>query len=244
MADALLARGMKIGVVGRSKARLVQFEGHADIWEGSVMDRAFMTRALQQATGLFLTLPDEAFMDMPGSALKLAESAKSSNLSHIVNISNSILMRGGTYTRLVAMEQELNKYLRQHILHVRSANFFENLNWGLHTPYRPDLKLPYISSFEVAESIAQRMVNQDFAGSQVKALLGERDYSMAELAAACGETCVQLPYTPENIAFFKPFNDGDFVVTPRDASNTTVPAEERFTLGYFLQHQRQKVQEM
>lgn len=238
VAQELLNRGVQVGVIGRSRSRLAQFEGKAEILEGDFNDDVFLHQALQKASSVFLTVPDDAFANVSTTAQRLARLLQNTAVTHIVNISNSIVKKSGKQTRLVALEEELNKNLPQHLLHLRCGNFFENLNWGLHTPYLPNLKLPYISSYEVACIAAQHLQQQDFAGKQVKAILGERDYSMAELAATAGVTYQQLPYTPENIHFYKPFNDGDFELEPRP-ENYKPGTDKRFSLEYFLQYDLQ-----
>ncbi|AKD03599.1 NAD(P)H-binding protein [Pontibacter korlensis] len=236
VAKELITLGEQVAVFGRSRERLSSFEGKAELKEGDFNDDKALGQALQKANSVFLTVPDAAFNDATATAKRLGVLLQETPVTHVVNISNSIVRKGGVPTRLVALENELNEALRQHLLHLRCANFFENLNWGLHTPYAPDLRLPYISSYEVAYVTARHLQQQDFTGKQVKALLGERDYSMAELAAAAGVAYQQQPYTPENIHFYKPFNDGDFVVEQRQDSHTSVQKEERFTLGYFLKN--------
>ncbi|NDK56755.1 NAD(P)H-binding protein [Pontibacter fetidus] len=234
IADRLLAQEVTVGVVGRNPENLKRFEGKAELWLGDFNDDTFLKEALRKASSLFLTVPDSAFSDLNATAARLARLLKDTPVTHIVNISNSIIKKAGQATRLVALEAELNYYLEQHMLHLRCGNFFENLNWGLHTPYAPDLKLPYVSSYEVAHVAAAHLLQQDFTGKQVQALTGNQDYSMAELAAAAGVNYRQLPYSDENVHFYKPFNEGDFEVEPRLASYTL--ADEQFTLAYFLKH--------
>ena len=232
IADELLKYGKRVGVVGRSRSRLSRFQGKAQVWEGDFEDDNFLSQAFGKASSLFLTVPDTAFADVKATAQRLAQLLQHTPVTNIVNISNSIIRKGGVPTRLVAVEEELNRTLPQHLLHLRCGNFFENLNWGLHTPYAPDLRLPYISSYEVAAVAAAHLANQDFTGQTVKALLGARDYSMAELAAEAGVTYQQLPYTPENVHFYKPFNEGDYEVEARTPFSH--PTEEKFSLRYFL----------
>jgi len=236
IAQELIARGQQVGVAGRSRERLQQFAEKAEIWAGDFGDDAFLRKALSKATSLFITVPDEHLADPAVTAQRLKVLLEGTPVTHVVNISNSIVKRGGAATRLVAFEQELNKLKHLHLKHLRAANFFENLHWGFSTPYHPDLKLPYISSYEVACVAANYLQHKNFAGQSVAVLLGPQDYSMAELAAAAGTLYRQQPYTPENIHFFKPFNEGDFEVERRTAANTSQLKEERFTLAYFIQH--------
>ncbi|WP_242920588.1 NAD(P)H-binding protein [Pontibacter liquoris] len=237
IAQLLLENDAPVGVVGRSSDRLRAFAGRAAIWAGDFADDALLRKALQPAGSLFLTVPNEHLENPAATAERLGHLLQGSAVTHIVNISNSILKRGGQPTRLVAFEQELNKLPGLNILHLRCGNFFDNLNWGLHTPYLPDLRLPYVSSDEVAFVAANHLLRQDFNGIEVRSLLGARDYSMAELAAAAGETYVQQPYTPDNRLFYQPFNEGDFEVAPRTEANTSLAQHERFTLAYFLAHE-------
>ena len=154
----------------------------------------------------------------------------------MVNISNCTLKRSGNFTSLIRFEQELSKVQGLAVKHLRCTNFFENLNWGINTPYLPDLKLPYISSYEIAHVAANYLQHRNFQGITVDELLGERDYSMAELAALVGVSYTQLPYSEENSSFYRPFNEGDYELVPRTEHNTTQPIEERFTLDYFIRH--------
>ena len=239
IAQELIEKGAKVGVVGRDRSRLQKFEGKADIWAGDFMDDAFLKEAFQRAHSLFLTVPDACFADPAATAQRLEKLLRESSITHVVNISNSIINKAGVATRLVALEQDLDKMAGIHLKHLRSANFFENLNWGLHTPYHPDLKLPYISSYEVAHVAAAYLYQQNFDGKSVDVLLGPGDYSMAELAAAAGVAYEQQPYTDQNIGFYKPFNEGDFEVETRTEANTSKATKPQFSLQYFLENDLQ-----
>lgn len=236
IARELIARGETPGVVGRDNARLAPLAGQADRWVGDFGDDDFLREAMREADTLFLTVPDEHLVHPAATALRLGRLLAPGSVTHIVNISNSIVARGGTATRLVAFESELDKLAGIHVKHLRCANFFENLNWGFSTPYRPKLKLPYISSYEVAFVAANYLQHRRFAGHSVEVLLGARDYDMEELAAAAGAVYRQLPYRPENVDFFRPFNEGDFVVEERTSANTSSQLDPRFTLEYFVRH--------
>lgn len=230
----LLDKGAVVGAIGRNSARLQNFAKQADILEGDFGDDNFLKGALEKANSVFLTVPDEHLINPAATAKRLANLLKGTAVTHIVNISNSITSKGGNATRLVAFEQELNQHLDVNLKHLRCANFFENLNWGICTPYRPDLKLPYISSYEVAHVAAAYLQNQNFISKTVDVLLGPQDYSMAELASLAGVTYQQLPYTEQNRSFYEPFNEGDFEVEPRTAENTSMMADAKFSLQYFL----------
>jgi hypothetical protein len=192
--------------------------------------------AFSQAKALFCTIPDSALASPEIAAERLIALLEASPIQHVVNISNATLKRNGGYTGLIRFEQALSKLQGIALKHLRCANFFENLNWGIHTPYLPDLKLPYISSYEIAHVAANYLQHKNFQGVSTVELMGERDYSMAELAARVGVSYTQLPYSDENRGFYQPFNEGKFELVSRTDQNTSLPAEEQFTLDYFIRH--------
>ncbi|WP_018478343.1 NAD(P)H-binding protein [Pontibacter roseus] len=237
VAHEFITRGIPVGLVARDTSRLRAFEGSANLLEGDFHDDGFLRDSLSRATGLFCTVPDTALAAPEASAARLIKLLQDSPVSHVVNISNATLKRGGNYTSLIRFEQELSKVSGIAVKHLRCANFFENLNWGINTPYLPHVKLPYISSYEIAHVAAVYLQHRSFEGVTVDELLGERDYSMAELAERVGVPYSQLPYSQENIHFYRPFNEGEYELVPRTEQNTTVPANPRFTLDYFIRHE-------
>ncbi|WP_299707046.1 NAD(P)H-binding protein [uncultured Pontibacter sp.] len=232
----LLKRGEKVAAIVRNREKLHEFEGQIEILEGDFHDDRFLQSAFSQAKALFCTIPDAALGSPETAAERLIPILEASPIQHIVNISNATLKRNGGYTALIRFERALSKLKGIALKHLRCANFFENLNWGIHTPYLPDLRLPYISSYEIAHVAANYLQHKNFDGVSTVELLGERDYSMSELAAHVGISYTQLPYSDENIGFYQPFNEGNFELVTRTDQNTSSPAEERFTLDYFIRH--------
>lgn len=232
----LLQRGESVGVIARNRQRLSDFSGLAELLEGDFYDDVFMQEAFSHANALFCTIPDTALADPLAAAERLIKLLEASPVKYVVNISNATLKRNGNYTNLILFERELSKVQGIAVKHLRCANFFENLNWGINTPYLPDLKLPYISSYEIAHIAANYLQNRNFEGISTDELLGEKDYSMLELAAKVGVGYTQLPYTEANIGFYRPFNEGNFELVKRTADNTSIPDDERFTLEYFIRN--------
>lgn len=232
----LLQRSEHVAAVARDTTRLSDMAGEAILLEGDFHDDVFLSNCLSQATALFCTVPDTALAAPVEAAKRLVRLLEESPVKHVVNISNATLKRNGRYTSLIAFEQELSKVQGIAVKHLRCANFFENLNWGINTPYHPDLQLPYISSYEIAHVAADYLQCRNFAGVTVEELLGERDYSMAQLAEKVGVSYTQVPYSEANIGFYQPFNEGDFELVARTEHNTTIPTDERFTLDYFIRH--------
>ncbi|HYH14060.1 MAG TPA: NAD(P)H-binding protein [Flavisolibacter sp.] len=236
VATALLENHQPIVVTGRNEEKLAAFTGKAKLLTGNLEDSRFLQELLQDAAAVFLVLPNLNQLSIKGFAEQLISIAEASGVTHVVNISNCTLTRFGKPTSLIEFETYLNEAEQLHIKHLRCANFFENLNWGIHTPYHPDIKLPYISSFEIARTAARYLQEQNFTGHTVDELMGVADYSMSEIATQLGVTYQQVPARAEDQAFFDAFNSGQYELVKRTLANTSVAQDERFTLSYFLEH--------
>lgn len=236
VAYELLKRGTILKLAGRNREKLVPFEGQAPILIGDLEDEGFLRSALEGVNAVFLVLPQLRTLSLANFAALFIKVAEESGVSHVVNISNCTLKRWGNWTALLEFEQALNRAPRLHIRHLRCANFFENLNWGLHTPYNPGIKLPYISSFEIAHVAATYLEELAFEDKTVEELMGAADYSMQDFCDQLGVAYQQQPLTEENRWFFGAFNSGQYELVRRTAANTSRLTGERFTLEYFLEH--------
>ena len=236
VAYELLPQGITLKVAGRTKDKLAAFEGKAKVLCGSLEDIAFLNTALQGVRAVFLVLPQLKQLNLKEFADLFIKAAEDNGVTHVVNISNCTLKRYGQWTSLLEFEQYLNASTPLHIKHLRCANFFENLNWGLHTPYLPGIKLPYISSYEIAHIAASYLKNKNFTGKSVDELMGREDYSMQDFANKLGVPYQQQSTSPENSSFFDAFNTGQYELVKRTLENTSILQEERFSLDYFLAH--------
>jgi uncharacterized protein YbjT (DUF2867 family) len=232
----MLQRGQRVGAVVRDKSRLQGIGEAVDVLAGDFHDDAFLQEAFSRATALFCTVPDTALATPKESAQRLVCLLERSPIQHVVNISNATLTRNDNETSLIVFEKELSQVSGIAVKHLRCANFFENLNWGIDTPYLPDLQLPYISAYEIAHVAVDYLQQHDFTGISTDELLGERDYSMAELAEMVGRTYTQLPYSESNVGFYRPFNENNFELVKRTEVNTSIPRQDKFTLKYFIQN--------
>lgn len=230
----LLKAGATVKVTGRNQEKLTPFEGQAEICSGDLEDEAFLHKVLDQVDAVFLVLPQLRTLSIAAFAERFTQVAKEKGVTHVVNISNCTLKRFGQWTSLLQFEQALNDARGVHIKHLRCANFFENLNWGLHTPYNPNIRLPYISSYEIAHIAATYLRNRNFEGHSADELMGRADYSMQDFAGRLGVTYRQQPLTEENHWFFGAFNTGQYELVKRTEANTSRLEDERFSLDYFL----------
>ena len=211
--------------------------GIQEFRKGDLMDRGFLTEILSGATSLFSILPDSLYPIWHDYAALLRRVLEESQVSHIVNISNAVTEKNGSPSLLNSFEKELNLLSGVNIKHLRCANFFDNLNWGLNNGYHGDLKLPYISTHEVAFVASGYLVSRNFSGHSVDELLGPADYSMNDFSTLTGKGSRQMLVTEESRAFFEPFNRGSFTIAPRTRSNTTSHSDPRFSLEYFLKNE-------
>lgn len=204
---------------------------------GDLMDRAFLTEILSGATILLSILPGSLYPVMHDYAALLRSVFVETQVSHLVNISNAVTEKNGSPTLLNSFERELNLIPGMHIKHLRCANFFDNLNWGLDNGYTGDLKLPYVSTHEIAFVASEHLVSRNFFGHSVEVLLGPADYSMNDFCTLTGKESRKMLITEESRSFFEPFNQGSFTIAPRTGDNTTSHADPRFYLEYFLKNE-------
>jgi len=236
VAQELLTSNATLKVAGRSKDKLVTFESRAAICCGSLEDEAFLATAMENVQAVFLVLPQLKELSLKEFAHRFIRLAEEKGVTHVVNISNCTLKRYNQWTSLLEFEHHLDTASGLHIKHLRCANFFENLNWGLHTPYNPGIKLPYISSYEIAHIAASYLREGNFTGSSVQELMGREDYSMQDFAARLGVAYRQQPAPAESSWFFDAFNTGQYELVQRTKENTSTLTDERFSFDYFLTH--------
>jgi hypothetical protein len=236
VAHELLKTGATIKVTGRNKEKLSLFEGKTEVLCGDLEDESFLYSALDKVDTVFLVLPQLRRLSIEEFARIFIKAAEEKGITHVVNISNCTLKRFGKWTTLLEFEQALNRAPGLHIKHLRCANFFENLNWGIHTPYHPDIKLPYVSSYEIAHIAATYLKNRNFIGKSVEEFMGKADYSMQNFADKLGVPYQQQPLTEANHWFFGAFNTGQYELVKRTEENTSRLTDERFTLEHFLAH--------
>jgi uncharacterized protein YbjT (DUF2867 family) len=113
--------------------------GMPGVCRGDLMDRGFLTEILSGATSLFSILPGSLYPVWEDYAALLRSVLAESRVSHMVNISNAVTEKNGSPSVLNSFEKELNLLAGLNIKHLRCANFFDNLNWGLDNGYEAAL---------------------------------------------------------------------------------------------------------
>ena len=274
IAARLLEAGRKVRAVARSADKLKALAGKgAEVAAGSVDDPAFLRRTLEGARAAFVLLPPylgtgiRAWQDRTAGAL--GDALEAARVPYAVTLSSVGAEKPsghGPIAGLHVLEQRLDRIPNHSPLHLRAGYFFENhlMSIGMikgmgltGSALRGDLRFAQIASRDIGEVAARRLLALDWKGRLVQDLQGERDLSMAEVAAVLGRAIgkpelkyVQFPYPdaqqgmvqmglPEEMAVLyvemsKGFNDGHVKPTQRRSEATTTPTSfERWATEAF-----------
>ena len=274
IAARLLEAGRKVRAVARSADKLKALAGKgAEVAAGSVDDPAFLRRTLEGARAAFVLLPPylgtgiRAWQDRTAGAL--GDALEAARVPYAVTLSSVGADQpsgNGPIAGLHVLEQRLDRIPNHSPLHLRPGYFFENhlMSIGMikgmgltGSALRGDLRFAQIASRDIGEVAARRLLALDWKGRLVQDLQGERDLSMAEVAAVLGRAIgkpelkyVQFPYPdaqqgmvqmglPEEMAVLyvemsKGLNDGHVKPTQKRSEATTTPTSfERWATEVF-----------
>jgi uncharacterized protein YbjT (DUF2867 family) len=198
---ALLKKGEKVRVVGRSAGRLQPFvQRGAEAFVGDVANAEAMTRALTGARAAFLMIPPSMTSpdyraDQEKTSDAFSAAARNSGLQYAVNLSSygaQAPAGTGPITGAHNSEKKLNAIAGLNVLHLRPGYFFENHLAGIQmiqmmgvfgTALRGDLKIPMIATRDIGAYAAERLLKLDFNGKSTQELQGERDLTLHEVVA-------------------------------------------------------------
>jgi len=205
VAEALLAAGEPVRVVGRSAERLQPFvEKGAEALVCDLRDDETLTRGFAGATAAYVMIPPDpmaphfrAYQEAVGDALVTA--IKLSGVKYAVSLSSvgaHLEAKTGPILGLHYFEKKLNAIAGLNVLHLRPGWFMENLfhqvepirSYGMTAgPERGDAPLPWIATRDIGAYAAERLLRRDFSGSGTRELLGPRDLTFSEIAAVVGK---------------------------------------------------------
>ena len=135
-AEALLAKGEKIRVVGRDAKKLEPLvQKGAEAFVGNVDDAGSMTKAFEGATAVYLVLPEDiSSQDLRAHQELVSDSfaaaVEEARVPYVVDLSSIGAQhpeKTGPIVGLHNLEQKLNHIAGLNVLHLRAAYFMENL---------------------------------------------------------------------------------------------------------------------
>lgn len=236
--ELLLGTATHLTLVARGAERLEPFRSRgATVVAMSVTDTARLTELLGKADAVLTMIAsnpmaEDFLADQRAQAHSQAEAIQASGIRYVVNLSSvgcHVKEGNGVIQGLSELEVLLDNIPGLNVLHLRPSFYMENVLYAMELirhqgiyglPIRPEVSFPVIATHDVAAYIAARLQALDFSGSSVEPLLGPRDYSMAELAEAVGQSIGrQVPYIS--------FASADFVAGIRQ-SGATADYAQRF----------------
>jgi uncharacterized protein YbjT (DUF2867 family) len=217
-AEALIARGEKVRVLGRDAGKLLALAARgAEVAAGDASDPAFLARAFAGAEAAYTLIPPDvrvpdfrAYQDRMGEATVMAlRQAGVKRVALLSSVGAELPAGTGPIAGLHAQEERL-RGLGVDVLLLRPGYFFENLyasipliqHQGINgSAIAPDVKMSMIATRDIGAAAASALAARDFSGVQVRNLLGPRDLSMAEVTRILGAQIgkpdlayVQFPY--------------------------------------------------
>jgi len=223
IAEALLARGEKVRVVGRSAEKLERFvQKGAEALSADLGDEAALARAFAGAKAVYVMIPpyptaedwreqQERQSDALAAALQKAGATYAVTLS---SVGADKAEKVGPVNGLHALEEKLNRIAGLNVLHLRAGYFMENLlqyvglikTMGmLAGTLRSDLPIAMIATRDISAVAADELSKRGFSGKQTRELLGSRDVTMHEAATIIGNAIGRkLSYTQLPAMMVKP----------------------------------------
>jgi len=223
IAEALLARGEKVRVVGRSAEKLERFvQKGAEALSADLGDEAALARAFAGAKAVYVMIPpyptaedwreqQERQSDALAAALQKAGATYAVTLS---SVGADKAEKVGPVNGLHALEEKLNRIAGLNVLHLRAGYFMENLlqyvglikTMGmLAGTLRSDLPIAMIATRDISAVAADELSKSGFSGKQTRELLGSRDVTMHEAATIIGNAIGRkLSYTQLPAMMVKP----------------------------------------
>ena len=204
IAERLLGAKRRVRVGARHGDRLKGLaERGAEVVTGSIDDPAFLRRAFHGAGAAFVLLPPNfapgirAWQDRTAAAIGDAlEAEKVERAVALSSIGADQAGGNGPIAGLHVLERRLERIRGLFPLHLRPGYFFENhlgsigmiKGMGIAgSALRGDLAMAQIATRDIGEAAARRLLALDWSGRTVHELQGQRDLTMAEVAAVLGK---------------------------------------------------------
>jgi len=207
VAEALLSRGEKVRVVGRTPSHLERFTkrgAEAAIADLADPDAGNLANAFSGAKAVYAMIPPDprstdvlAYQALVSKALVTA--LQTAAVTHAVVLSSigaDKADRTGPVVGIHRMEELFRQVKGLNTLFIRAGYFMENIlpqatvikNFGMVAgPLRVDLRVPMIATADIGAYAADRLLKLDFKDHEARELLGQRDVSYGEVAQVIGK---------------------------------------------------------
>jgi uncharacterized protein YbjT (DUF2867 family) len=267
---ALLKAGKKVRIISRSAEKAKELTGMgAELFIGDTTQTAMLKEAFNGATAVYAMIPlnrtaPDYTAHQEKHASSIAGALEHCRVKFVVTLSSigADLEEGsGVVLGLNRMEKLFNRIKGLNALHLRPSYFMENTlgmiglikQAGIMgSPLKGDLRMPVISTGDIAAYAVKRLLDLDFKGTHVQYLLGSGDVTYNEMAKAYGAAIGKpdLPYVEFSYddfrksfidqagaspsladkmnEFIKAVNEGRVVAPARNAENTTPTSIREF----------------
>jgi uncharacterized protein YbjT (DUF2867 family) len=204
VADALLAAGKKVRVIGRDAKRLERFTRKgAEAFVADATEAAAITNAFSGAEAAYLMIPpNPGAADIHAYEERVSESlvsaVKRNGTKHVVILSSfgaDKQDKTGPVVGLHNLEKKLDGVVGLNALYLRPGYFMENLlpqigvinSFGfIAGPLQPDLPLPMVATPDIGAVAAEALLKLNFTGKRCHELQGPRDVTYTETARIIG----------------------------------------------------------
>jgi uncharacterized protein YbjT (DUF2867 family) len=204
VARKLLSKGEKVRAVGRDALKLSALARlGADVDQADLNDSAALASTFTGAKGAYLLIPPQIqapdfIAAADAISTSIADAVKDSGVAHVVVLSSigaQHAERTGPIVTLHRLEEKLKQVPQLSALFLRPAYFMENFMMMIPLVQamgffaggiRGDLKMPMIATRDIGDYAADRLAELDFTGFSTHEMLGQRDVSHEEAAAAIG----------------------------------------------------------
>lgn len=204
ISEILLKEGHHLKLVAQTDGKLERFRDMgAEVIPADITDVSVLTDIFRNADAAYvMTPPDFAAVSYRVFQRKIGdaviEAIKKSGIKYIVNLSSCgghMHEGNGLIGGLAEQEIKLNQLKDVNVLHLRPAYFLDNtlLNarlikqMGINgTTADADHEIPMVATKDIAAMAAAHLVNLDFEGKSIQAILGQRNYSFREITGIIG----------------------------------------------------------
>lgn len=205
IAEALLAAGEPVRVIGRERVRLGPYAARgAEPWPGDIGDGAFLERAFTGTRGAFVLIPPRYDApDFRGYQSRIVDTlvavVSKAHVPRVVALSSigAHLSEGtGPILGLHELEAKLHGLRDTAVVCLRPGYFMENHLWSIPViraqgvnggALRGDVPIPMIATKDIGEAAARLLREGTFTGHTIRYLLGPRDLTMSEATRILGE---------------------------------------------------------